>query len=181
MFLTWTLVNYANSIIGVVTVERVAVFIDNGYFKKVQVEMNERVGYQIFSDEIVGASCIRFRTYVYDCEPYQSTPATTNEIKIKSGSDSFKHSITNLPKFEFRSGRLQKVRNDEGSVITKKDGTPLFRQKGIDMALGVDLVRLSATKQIQKAILVAGDSDFVPAIKVAKEEGVSIILYYSPS
>ncbi len=32
---------------------------------------------------------------------------------------------------------------------------------------------------MDKAILVTGDSDFVPAIKAAKYAGVVIILYYS--
>jgi len=46
--------------------------------------------------------------------------------------------------------------------------------------LGVDLVQLSATKQINTAILLAGDSDFVPAIEVAKQHGVLVELWHGP-
>jgi uncharacterized LabA/DUF88 family protein len=45
----------------------------------------------------------------------------------------------------------------------------------------VDLLRMSCTRVIGKAVLVTGDSDFVPAIEAAKEMGVLITLYYSPS
>lgn len=38
---------------------------------------------------------------------------------------------------------------------------------------------MSWDHQIQKAILVTGDSDFVPAIQAAKDAGVLAILYYS--
>ena len=40
---------------------------------------------------------------------------------------------------------------------------------------------MSFEKQIQHAILIAGDSDFVPAIKKAKNYGTIIHLYYHPS
>jgi len=43
----------------------------------------------------------------------------------------------------------------------------------------LDLVRLSASRQIQRAVLLAKDSDFVPAIDIAKDEGVIVQLYYS--
>lgn len=44
--------------------------------------------------------------------------------------------------------------------------------------MGVDLVQLAAKQNIQEAILVAGDSDFVPAIRAAKSEGVLVKLFH---
>lgn len=35
-------------------------------------------------------------------------------------------------------------------------------------------------RQIQKAILITGDSDFIPAIEVSRESGVVVTLYYFP-
>jgi len=97
---------------------------------------------------------------------------------MKSSFDSFKYNVVKLPRFEVRTGRLQIIRNEEGNPILKKDGTPLLKQKGVDMALGIDVARLSATHQIQKIILIAGDSDFIPAIITAKQEGILVSLYY---
>jgi len=54
----------------------------------------------------------------------------------------------------------------------------IFKQKMVDVLLSVDLVRLSWSKQIQAAILVAGDSDYVPAVEAARDAGVLVILYY---
>lgn len=50
----------------------------------------------------------------------------------------------------------------------------------MDVLFAIDLVRLSAGHYIQKAIIVAGDSDFVPAIIAAKEEMVLTELVYCP-
>jgi len=54
-----------------------------------------------------------------------------------------------------------------------------YVQKRVDVLLSVDLVRMSWDHQIEKAILVTGDSDFVPAIQAAKDAGVLTVLYYS--
>ncbi len=54
-------------------------------------------------------------------------------------------------------------------------------QKRVDILFAVDLVRLSWGRQIGKAILVTGDSDFVPAVLAAKDVGVLVQLYHSPN
>jgi len=54
-------------------------------------------------------------------------------------------------------------------------------QKRVDILFAVDIVRLSWGRQIGKAILVTGDSDFVPAVLAAKDAGVLVQLYHSPN
>jgi uncharacterized LabA/DUF88 family protein len=44
--------------------------------------------------------------------------------------------------------------------------------------VGVDLALLAAKHQIADAAIIAGDSDFLPAIEAAKAEGVVIHLYH---
>ena len=44
--------------------------------------------------------------------------------------------------------------------------------------LSVDLVQLSARGHISQAALLAGDSDFIPAVAAAKSEGVLVRLYH---
>lgn len=46
--------------------------------------------------------------------------------------------------------------------------------------LGVDMVQLAATRQITRAVLLAGDSDFVPAIEAVKQHGVLTVLWHGP-
>ena len=50
------------------------------------------------------------------------------------------------------------------------------RQKGVDMRIGIDITTLSLKKQVTQIVLIAGDSDFVPAAKLARREGVDFIL-----
>ena len=47
------------------------------------------------------------------------------------------------------------------------------------MLLSVDMVRHSAAGHIQHAIVVAGDSDFIPAVEATKESGATVTLWHA--
>ena len=44
------------------------------------------------------------------------------------------------------------------------------------MRIGVDIASVTFKKQVDRIILISGDSDFVPAAKQARREGVDFIL-----
>lgn len=50
------------------------------------------------------------------------------------------------------------------------------KQKGVDIRLGLDVASLAYKKLVNRIVLVTGDSDFVPAAKLARREGVEVIL-----
>ena len=49
-------------------------------------------------------------------------------------------------------------------------------QKAVDMKVGLDIATLAFKERVDQIILIAGDSDFVPAAKFARKEGVDFIL-----
>lgn len=49
-------------------------------------------------------------------------------------------------------------------------------QKGVDMKIGIDIASLAYKKQVDQLVLISGDSDFVPAAKLARREGIDFIL-----
>lgn len=51
-----------------------------------------------------------------------------------------------------------------------------LEQKGVDMKIGIDIASLAYKKQVDKIILISGDSDFVPASKLARREGIDFVL-----
>lgn len=51
-----------------------------------------------------------------------------------------------------------------------------IKQKGVDMKIGIDIASLAYKKQVDRIILIAGDSDFVPASKLARREGIDFVL-----
>ena len=51
-----------------------------------------------------------------------------------------------------------------------------LEQKGVDMKIGLDIASLAYKKQVEQIVLISGDSDFVPAAKLARREGIDFIL-----
>ena len=155
--------------------EKVAVFTDGAYLEATMAAEFARVPIDMgkLSQEMAGDGEI-LRTYYYHCAPYQSDPPTDAERARYSDWLRYYHRVNTLPRFSFRLGRLeQRGRN--------RDGSPRFQQKRVDVLLSVDLVQHSTKGHIGRAIVVAGDSDFVPAISVAKSEGVVVSLYHGQS
>ena len=62
------------------------------------------------------------------------------------------------------------------SGLTENDFCIEIEQKGVDMKIGLDIASMAYKKQVNQIILISGDSDFVPAAKLARREGIDFIL-----
>lgn len=80
----------------------------------------------------------------------------------------FLTNLRRLPRFEVKLGKLQVIGNQ-------------FKQKMVDVLISLDIATMSYESQIQHVILLAGDADFIPTIKKAKDYGSIVHLYYHPS
>jgi uncharacterized LabA/DUF88 family protein len=150
-----------------------AIFIDGAYLDAVlrsEQGGGVRVDFAKLARKIAGNVEI-LRTYYYNCLPYQRPNPTPDEAMRFATAQKFHFALRSLPRFEVREGMLVYRGNDD-------KGKPIYVQKGTDIQFGVDLVLLSAKQQISHAALIAGDSDFIPAINVAKNEGVLIHLFH---
>lgn len=141
-----------------------------------------------------------YRIFFYDCPPLTKkvhNPITNKAVDFSKTATAtwrtaFHDELRRLRKVALRLGYLNdrmghwSVRPDRlkdllGGKITVKDlteGDVLYsvQQKGVDMRIGLDIASLSYKKQVDQIILVAGDSDFVPAAKLARREGIDFIL-----
>ena len=50
------------------------------------------------------------------------------------------------------------------------------QQKNVDMKIGLDIATMAYKGIVNKIVLISGDSDFVPAAKLARREGIEFIL-----
>lgn len=63
-----------------------------------------------------------------------------------------------------------------GNVRAQKvDGKVVFREKGVDVKIAVDLVSLACDKKLDTAILCSSDSDLQPAIAELRKRKVKIV------
>lgn len=80
---------------------------------------------------------------------------------------------TNLEKqgFEFLIAgnvRAQEIKVDHKTKL-------IFREKGVDVKIAVDLVSMAADRLLKTAILCSSDSDLQPAVQEARKRNVEVI------
>ena len=140
-----------------------------------------------------------YRCFFYDAYPYIKRghlPVSKQAVDYaKSDQASFRldlfDRLRNRPNFALRLGEVRRDRqwiireqaqNDLLSGrrtvadLTDGDFIPGFQQKAVDMRIGLDIASITLKKQADTIVLVTGDSDFVPAAKLARREGARIIL-----
>ncbi len=157
---------------------RLAIFIDGGYIDKIAKEFGTWVDYVKFVEEVVSTVSSKtpnaidlLRTYYYDCLPYQSNPPADDERERFAKKRKFFDRLGRIERFQVREGRLAHRGFDNNAK-------PIFQQKRTDLLLGLDFALLSSKRTITHAALVAGDSDFLPAVEVAKQEGITVWLFH---
>lgn len=96
-----------------------------------------------------------------------------DERRRISSKQAFLTALNRLDRFAIRLGRLT-YRGKEAT------GTPIFEQKRVDLQLGLDIASFVANGRVELVVLVAGDSDLIPAVKKAQEEGVLVRLVHGP-
>lgn len=141
-----------------------------------------------------------YRIFYYDCPPMSKKmyhPLLGKQIDF-GRSDLFKwmnefiSELTHRRKFCMRMGKLaeeqatytlryetlKKLCNGTISMtdLSESDFALQVNQKGVDMKIGIDISSLAYKKQVDQIILISGDSDFVPAAKLARREGIDFIL-----
>lgn len=151
-------------------------------------------------DEKNGVRRELYRIFFYDCPPLDKKahhPITGKAVDFSKlrGSQArlaLHRELIKLRKVALRLGYLADrqarwvIRADKTKDLlarrvtiddlTESDVSYDVRQKGVDMRIGLDIASLAYKKLVDQIVLVAGDSDFVPAAKLARREGIDFVL-----
>ncbi|MBR1561614.1 MAG: NYN domain-containing protein [Ruminococcus sp.] len=141
-----------------------------------------------------------YRIFYYDCPPVSKmvyNPITKKSDNLEKSAEytwtnKFFQELRHRRKMALRLGRLsdnalqynlkydsfKKLINGSISLneLTQNDIELNIEQKGVDMRIGIDISSLAIKRQVDQIILISGDSDFVPAAKHARREGIDFIL-----
>jgi len=137
-----------------------------------------------------------FRIYYYDCEPYSGKKVDPfgNKVNFSQSpqyayQNRFLAYLRNQQQTALRLGELsyrgwklrpylyRKVSKAGGAfTFSANDFEPDFNQKGVDMRIGLDVATLAMTRIVDRIVMITADSDFIPAMKLARREGVQIAL-----
>lgn len=183
--------------------KRTAVMLDGGFVRK---RLKTLLQHDPSADEIraLGLSLVQsdeelFRIYYYDCVPELESvknPLSGKTIKLRMYKDSRRllEKLCRAENVAFRRGELmykgwrlkdtvteeliKAQANSSARSLVPDDLTIDFSQKAVDMKIGLDVAWLSSKRIVDRLILVTADTDFIPAMKFARREGVQIV--YAP-
>jgi uncharacterized LabA/DUF88 family protein len=98
---------------------------------------------------------------------------TTPEIALRLGRSAWQ-----AGQWQLDSNKLGELVAGEIGVdnIEAGDIYPDIRQKGVDIRLGLDIASLAYKKGAERLVLIANDADYVPAVKLARKEGIKVVL-----
>ncbi len=150
---------------------KIGVFIDGGYLEKVlKYSHNQQKVDLVALVRLMGESSVMIANY-YDCDPYQSSPPTEKEKKRFSLKQKLFNDISRSGTIIVKRGKLLYKGRDG-------NGKNLFFQKRVDCQICADIVRHSILREIDKVLLLSGDSDLIPAVEMAKEFNVVTELWH---
>lgn len=122
-----------------------------------------------------------YRIFLYTSRPIASITHQGRTFDLSSSpvykkATTFIDSIGNEELFAVRLGKL-KIRD----VIIQND-TPKFRpiQKQVDMLMGLDIAHLSYLKLVDRILVFSYDNDIVPALKMARVNGLQVAIAECP-
>lgn len=140
-----------------------------------------------------------YRIFAYDCKPLSKkahNPITGRAIDFsRTPVYKFRNELHDelvcMRKVALRLGELaddsqwtirreplKRLLRKEISIddLTDADLRYEVSQKGVDIKFGIDIASLAYKKLVDRVVLITGDSDFVPAAKLARREGLDVVL-----
>jgi uncharacterized LabA/DUF88 family protein len=139
-----------------------------------------------------------YRIFYYDTEPFNKkghNPISGKSIDfsktiVAQHQNKLLESIKKTPNFALRLGRTV-WRNNQWVLLPEKfkqlikqkitisdivpnDVKPRIEQKSVDMKIGIDIALIAIKRLADVLIIITGDSDIVPALKLARQEGMLV-------
>ncbi|PIN88454.1 hypothetical protein COU61_04875 [Candidatus Pacearchaeota archaeon CG10_big_fil_rev_8_21_14_0_10_35_13] len=151
------------------------VFVDDGFFGLVKKRFYKEDGkpksyLQTFRNICSKEGLNLKHLYIYTAPPYQSPIPTQKEDFLMKQYQNMTKMLRRKKWITLREGRCRKIINSEG--------VGEFSQKGVDALIILDMCDIKDNHPgINKIILIASDSDFVPVIERMKVRIFEIILY----
>lgn len=139
-----------------------------------------------------------YRIFYYDTLPLMQKghhPITHKAINfgntpVAIAQNNLLDSIKRTPNFALRLGathwrdngwildpnRLKALLSKKITIdnLKESDIKPFIEQKTVDMKMGLDIASIATKRLADTMIIITGDSDIVPALKLARQEGMMV-------
>ena len=146
--------------------ERVVIFIDGPNLYTTLRTLGQRVDYFKLAEELARGRRL-VRTYIY-------TTYNPERPDEKEGMERFRRTLEFGGPFVVKPIPKHKKFINEGG-----EKRVIWVEKGVDVALVTDMLKLAYSDAYDTAILISGDADFVEAVRAVQERGkkVEVVMF----
>lgn len=139
-----------------------------------------------------------YRIFYYDTEPllekghnpiskrfidFRKTAVALGQMKLFNSVRETPHMALRLGKTVWRNNEwllnynaLKSLMNNKSKIedLSENDVRPFIQQKAVDMKIGLDIAHIAIKRLADILIIITGDADIVPALKLARREGMQV-------
>lgn len=182
--------------------KRYAILIDGGYLKEIlkkslgqwpKAEDIRDVADKIQKDPLLKDIKELLRVYYYDApplskeveNPLDGTKTDYSKLPGYKMATGYLRKLCSYPDFAVRLGVLQQhnwilkdfSKASGGTMsVTATDIKPEIKQKGVDLRIGLDVATMAIRGTVDTIVMVTGDTDLMPALKLARKEGLRVYM-----
>ena len=143
---------------------KIAVFIDGSNFysklKELKIRHTSKFDFRGFVQKLTKETPQTYIGY-YVGQVRKEKENSKSELLYSHQQKLFAHLQATIPQIKIVRGHIQ---NYNG----------VYKEKGVDVRIALDLYRLAIENQYDKAILISSDSDLVPAVKMVQALGKEV-------
>jgi uncharacterized LabA/DUF88 family protein len=184
--------------------KKIALLIDGEWFRRrLEESLKDRLPHGVTAEVMYKNALLSlapdeelFRLFYYDCPPYDGVDKNPIDRSVQDfkGQPKFQARQRFLNEFKAKDyvamrlgvakqrgwtlteSYIKKAISGKHQPLCPTDVLLSVEQKGVDMRIGIDVATLSLKRIVDRIILVSGDLDMVPALKIARREGVQVVL-----
>ena len=172
--------------------KKAVIIVDGGYFDGLDFYLQNNRGKRIDVGKLSKKICeevaqsinedvSHLRTYFYHAYPFRGPPSTPEREERYRNTQRFFLAINRIPNHEFVE--VGRVLPQYLTCPNCKKNVMRPRQKGVDVAIALELVKMADQHVADLFILISGDEDLARAIELAKGKLANVIVFfaYDPS
>ena len=143
---------------------KIAVFIDGSNFYSKLKELNiKHTGKFDFHSFVLSLTKKISPSYIgyYVGQVRKEKDNPKSELLYANQQKLFAHLQSSIPTVKIIRGHIQNYKG-------------IYKEKGVDVRLALDIYRLAIEEQYDKALLISSDSDLIPAVKMVQANGKEV-------
>lgn len=150
------------------------ILIDGPYIERaLRAAGSPRLDYALLAARLASPGAVR-RVHYAHCLPLVDAESTPEQEARYAAKSKFFHALRQIPRFDVHEGRLAAVPAGAGEEAR-------YVPKLVASTLAAEMLRVALRFRIKRVVLVGGDEEYLPAVRIVRDEAITVAVCHAPS